>query len=105
MICDHHSETMVSFCRLHVESSDTHNLRVVRGVVKTERVVDGGGDVVNFRAEVALEVAYSECPLTARVRLGIALALSSGKKLRDNCGKQCEWIVHRQNSNKESNSW
>ena len=72
---------MVSFCRLHVESSDTHNLRVVRGVVKTERVVDGGGDVLNFRAEVALEVAYSECPLTARVRLGIALALLAESKI------------------------
>ena len=46
----------------------------MRGVVKTERVVGGGDDVVNFRANLKLKVAHSECPLTARVRLGIALA-------------------------------
>ena len=47
---------------------------MVRGVVKTERVVGGGDDVVNFPANLKLKVAHSECPLTARVRLGIALA-------------------------------
>ena len=68
----HHGEIRVSFSRLHLESTDTRNLRVLRGVVKTERVVDGGGDVLNFRAE--LKIVDRTCPLTARVRLGIALA-------------------------------
>ena len=67
---------MFCFCRLHLESTVffLNNLRVVRGVVITERVVGGGDDVVNFRANLKLKVAHSECPLTARVRLGIALA-------------------------------
>ena len=67
-----HGEIMVPLCRLHLESIDTRNLRVVRGVVLTEKAVDGGGDVVNFSAELKIKVACSECPLSARVRLGIA---------------------------------
>ena len=42
--------------------------------VITEGVVGGGDDVVNFRANLKLKFAHSECPLTAPVRLGIALA-------------------------------
>ena len=61
---------------------------MVRGVVKTERVGGGVDVVVNFRANLKLKVAHSECPLTARVRLGIALALFvvlpyRAEKLRD----------------------
>ena len=41
-------------------------LRVVRGVVQTVRVVDGG--VVIFRAGLKLNIEYSECSLTARAR-------------------------------------
>ena len=37
-------------------------------------MVDGGDDVVSFRAELKLNVVYRKCPLTARVRLGIALS-------------------------------
>ena len=71
---DHRGEIMVSLCRLHLESIDTRTLGVVRSVVKTERVVGGGDDVVNFCAELKIRVVFRKCPLTARVRLGIALA-------------------------------
>ena len=117
---------MVPFCRLHLESSDARNLRVMRGVVKTVRVVDGG-DVLNFPAKLNLKVAYSECPLTARVRLGIALArfapllLRAGKPAgqqfnsgrgqtiaittfhRKNVETQVKRMVLRHNSNGERN--
>ena len=123
-----HGEIMVPLCRLHHESINTRTLRVVRCVVKTDRVVDGGGDVVNFRAELKVKVAYNECPLTARVRLGIAHAgfvllpfrvekiagqtcnpcreqkKGIAKTAWNNCGHKCEWMVHCHHSNKGRNS-
>ena len=64
---------MFCFCRLNLESSG-FSITFVWCEVITEGVVGGGDDVVNFRANLKLKFAHSECPLTAPVRLGIALA-------------------------------
>ena len=121
----HHGGVRVSFSRLHLESTDTCNLRVLRGVVKTERVVDGG-DVLNFSRgtrrclpHMSIDRSSAAWDRTCRV---CTPSPSSGENCwtkdplwqrtrdrdrnnsRDNCGHTCERVVHRRKSNRERSS-